>query len=101
MKRNAERSQKQREGVGQVVKFSSSGLHLSKPFHDVVSAEYKPERHEQVHIYTSETAGELYSYCFFLYLMRPQGNLTSVVKHSCLSVRAQTLCVCLLSKTHL
>lgn len=85
MKDSAKKRQKQKEWVGQVIKFSSSGIHFSEPFHDIVLEQYKMERDEEINIYMSETPGGLYNSCFF-YLMSPHGNLTSVVKQLCLYV---------------
>lgn len=71
--------------MGQAIKFSPFGLHLSEPFHDVVLEQYKMERDEQVHIYMSKAPGRLYSSGFF-YLISPHENVTSVVKQLCLYV---------------
>lgn len=45
-----------RKRMGQAIKFSSFGLHVSEPFHDMALEQYEMERGEQVHISMSEIA---------------------------------------------
>lgn len=87
-----------RKRVGQAIKFSSFGLHLSEPSHDAALEQHKMERGEQVHIYMSEIPGGLYNSCGF-YLMSPHGN-HQVPSSSCACVYTDMhrCCARLLSK---
>lgn len=67
-----------RKRMGQAIKFSSFGLHLSEAFHDMALEQYEMERAEQVHISMSEIAAGLFLLWFSP--VSPHRNLTSTIK---------------------
>lgn len=86
--------------MGQAIKFSSFGLHLSEPSHDTALEQHKMERGEQVHIYMSEIPGGLYNSCGFLPDVSSWES-SSTIKQLCLHVHgyAQVLCTSTFQKT--